>query len=193
MSLLLSLTVQNKTNINHGLSVFIIWCATHLKGPYVIWWQRRPWSACAYAQPDLGRCSFTESVDIVAYVDELKMPGSDCRLRCGRWSWFTLSANCIRALFVRCTSPRVSRNVRKRTCTCAQRRLKISLRIHAVWSDSLLCAWKLFVSLTIQNVSSEDPDQTAWMRWLIWIFAGRPYPMYGFWRCASMSLLHRQV
>ena len=45
------------------------------KGPYVICGQRRPWSACVYAQAALGlRCPLTESVDTVVYVNEEKMP-----------------------------------------------------------------------------------------------------------------------
>ena len=49
---------------------------------------------------------------------------------------------------------------------------KISLRIHADWSESTLSAWRHCASLTIQNAPSEDSDQTA-QRGLIWIFAGR--------------------
>ena len=39
---------------------------------------------------------------------------------------------------------------------------------------------KKFASLTIQNALSEDSDQTARMRSLIWIFAGRPCPKVRF-------------
>ena len=57
----------------------IIQCATHEKDPYVICGQRRPWSACAYAQADQGPCCpHTESMDMVAYVDEQQMLRSDC-------------------------------------------------------------------------------------------------------------------
>ena len=43
----------------------------HEKDPYVICGQRRPWSACAQAQADLGiRCPLIESVDIVINVDK---------------------------------------------------------------------------------------------------------------------------
>ena len=52
-------------------------------------------------------------------------------------------------------------------------KIQISLRIRAVWSESSLSAWRNFVSLPIQNVSSEDSDQTARMRSLIRILAGR--------------------
>ena len=43
------------------------------KVPYAICGQRRPWSACAFAQADLGlRCPLKESMDTVVhvYVDE---------------------------------------------------------------------------------------------------------------------------
>ena len=69
---------------NTSISIFFfflhtnIWCAMHEKG-HVIWGKRRPWSACAYAQADLGlRCPLTESGDSVVYVDEQKMPRLDC-------------------------------------------------------------------------------------------------------------------
>ena len=52
-------------------------------------------------------------------------------------------------------------------------RTQISLRIRAVWSESSLSARRNCASLAIQNVPSEDSDQTARMRRLIWIFAGR--------------------
>ena len=42
-----------------------IWSASQEKGPYAICGQRRPWSACAYAQADLGlRCPLTERTDM---------------------------------------------------------------------------------------------------------------------------------
>ena len=49
---------------------------------------------------------------------------------------------------------------------CAQQRLKSDC---AVWSESSLSAWRIFASLAIQNAPSEDSDQTARMRSLIWI------------------------
>ena len=49
---------------------------------------------------------------------------------------------------------------------------QISLCVRAASSESSLPAWRKFASLTIQNASSEDSDQTAWMRRQIWIFAG---------------------
>ena len=52
---------------------------------------------------------------------------------------------------------------------------QISLRIRAVWSESSLSAFRKIVSLTIENAPSEDSDQTAQMRRLIWIFAGRTF------------------
>ena len=49
------------------------------KGPYAICGQRRPWSACTLAQADLGlRCSLTESLDTVVYVDEQRVSVLDC-------------------------------------------------------------------------------------------------------------------
>ena len=50
---------------------------------------------------------------------------------------------------------------------------QISLRICAVWSKSSLSAWRNIASLAIQDAPSEDSDQTARMRRLIWIFVGR--------------------
>ena len=45
------------------------WCATQENRPYVICWPRRPWSACTFAQADLGlRYLLTESVDNAVYV-----------------------------------------------------------------------------------------------------------------------------
>ena len=43
----------------------------------------------------------------------------------------------------------------------------------AVWLESSLTVWRNFASLAIKNVPSEDSDQTAQMRSLIWIFTGR--------------------
>ena len=55
-----------------------IWCATQEKGPYAICGQRRPWSACAFAQADQGlRCPLKESMDTVVYVDEYRKSKSD--------------------------------------------------------------------------------------------------------------------
>ena len=52
---------------------------THEKGPYALYGQHRPRSACAFAQADLGlRCLISESVDTIVYVDKQRMFGSDC-------------------------------------------------------------------------------------------------------------------
>ena len=78
----------------------------------------------------------------------------------------------------------LSRDVRKRTVLHEPRRTKtqiilrltetqISLRIRAVWAEPSLAAWRNFESLAIQKSPREDSDQTARMRRLIWIFAGR--------------------
>ena len=50
---------------------------------------------------------------------------------------------------------------------------QISLRIHGIRLKYSLSAWRNFASLAIQNAPSEDSDQTAHLRSLIWIFAGR--------------------
>ena len=52
---------------------------------------------------------------------------------------------------------------------------QISLRMRTVWLEYSLSAWRNFASLAIQIAPSEDSDQTARMRRLIWIFAGRTY------------------
>ena len=51
---------------------------------------------------------------------------------------------------------------------------QISQYICAVWSGYSLSAWRNFASLTIQNVQSEDSDQTAGMCRLIWIWCTCP-------------------
>ena len=80
----------------------------------------------------------------------------------------------------------MSRNVRKRTFGhVPSTKTQISLRIRAVWSESSLSAWSNFASLAIQNAPSEDSDQTAQMRSLIWIFAGRICREILFVRCGS--------
>ena len=56
---------------------------------------------------------------------------------------------------------------------CAQRRLKISLSICSVWSESLLSAWSKLGSLAIHWAHCEDSDQTGRMPRLIWVFTGR--------------------
>ena len=57
-----------------------------------------------------------------------------------------------------------------------QKKTQISLRIRAVWSEFSLSIWRDFASLTIQNAPSEESDQTAQTRRLIWILAGRTCP-----------------
>ena len=52
-------------------------CSWHVH--YAISGQRRPRSACAYAQADRGlHCPLTELMDIVVYVDEERMSRPDC-------------------------------------------------------------------------------------------------------------------
>ena len=52
-------------------------------------------------------------------------------------------------------------------------RTQLNLRIRAVRSESAFSALGHFASLAIQNASSEESAEAAWMRRLIWIFAGR--------------------
>ena len=70
----------------------------------------------------------------------------------------------------------MSRNGKSTSWHVRPTKTQISLRIHEVWSESSLSAWRHFVTLTIQNEPSEDSDQTAQMRSLIWIFAGHICP-----------------
>ena len=70
----------------------------------------------------------------------------------------------------------MSRNVQKRAFSYVRpTKTQISLRMRAVWSESSLSA-----SFVNQNASSEDSDQTARMRRLIWINAGRTCPKVRF-------------
>ena len=55
---------------------------------------------------------------------------------------------------------------------CAQWRLKISLGIHPVWSESLPFAQWVAKDPSFLHVDSEDSGQTVWMARLIWVFAG---------------------
>ena len=50
---------------------------------------------------------------------------------------------------------------------------QISPRRRTVWSELSIFAWRNFASLAVKNRPSEDSDQTARMRRLIRIFAGR--------------------
>ena len=71
----------------------------------------------------------------------------------------------------------MSRNVRK--CTSRHRcpaKTQISSTCAFAQSDqSLLPAWRNLAFLAIQNVPSENSNQTARMYRLIWIFAGRTF------------------
>ena len=63
----------------HRLNTVDICCAIHEKGPCAICRQCRPRSACTFVHADLGlNCPFTESMDIVEYVDEQRMSRLDC-------------------------------------------------------------------------------------------------------------------
>ena len=52
------------------------------------------------------------------------------------------------------------------------RKTQISLGIHPVWSESLLCAQWVAKDSVLLHGDSEDSDQTGRMRRLIWVFAG---------------------
>ena len=70
-----------------------------------------------------------------------------------------------------------SRSVRKRTFGHARpTKSQNSLRIRAVWSESSLAACRNFASLAGQDTPSEDSDQSAHSRRLIWIFVVRACP-----------------
>ena len=71
--------------------------------------------------------------------------------------------------------PRLSRDQK-----CENGNSRRSSTIGEVWSESSLSALRKFVSLVTQNAPSEDSDQTARMRSLIWIFAGRTCPKVHF-------------
>ena len=80
-----------------------------------------------------------------------------------------------------CISDQMSRNVRKDTFLHVRpARTQISLRIRAVWSESSLFARRNVASFLPKNAASEDSDQTARMRRLVWIFAGRTCPRVRF-------------
>ena len=57
---------------------------------------------------------------------------------------------------------------------------QIGLRIRTVWLELLLSAWRHVASLAIQNAPSEDSDQPAQVRRLIWISTGGTCPKIRF-------------
>ena len=64
----------------------------------------------------------------------------------------------------------MSPNVRKRTLAIErQAKIQIRLRICAVWSESSLGAFWIAKATKLLHVDNEDSDQTARMRWLIWV------------------------
>ena len=85
--------------------------------------------------------------------------------------------------FLQLKTPQLlSRNGRKRTFWYVRpTKTQISLHSRAVWSEYSLSTWRNLVSLAIRNALSEDSDQTARMRRLIWIFVGRTCPEIRFW------------
>ena len=54
------------------------------------------------------------------------------------------------------------------------------LKFSVYLNRHIFVMWINFASLAMQNVASEDSDQTARMRRLIWIFAGRKCPKVRF-------------
>ena len=51
----------------------------HVKHPYALCGQCRPWSACTNVQADQGlHCPLPESMDTVVYIDKRRMSRSDC-------------------------------------------------------------------------------------------------------------------
>ena len=98
---------------------------------------------------------------------------------CAGWSGRSLFADL--RYFYPSSGSYVSRNMRKPNFWYVRpTKTQIRLRILAVWSESSLSASRNFASLAIQNAPSEDSDQTARMRRLIWIFAGRTCPKVRF-------------
>ena len=83
----------------------------------------------------------------------------------------------------------MDRNIRQHTFRHVHLiKTPICLRIHAIWSCSLLFGWRNFASLAIYNAPSED-YQTARMRKLIWIFAVRTCPKVLFLDVAAQMVL----
>ena len=92
-----------------------------------------------------------------------------------RNSFFSYHAsNCISLIYVQTYRQYyLNRHVRKRTSDmCGPTKTQTSLHIWAVWPESSMSARRNVASLVIQNTPSEDSDQTARMRRLIWIFSG---------------------
>ena len=67
----------------------------------------------------------------------------------------------------------ISRNVRESTFEClCPAKIKISLPIRAVWSESLLSAFWITKDATYLHADIKDTDQTVQMRSLIWVLVG---------------------
>ena len=56
---------------------------------------------------------------------------------------------------------------------------QISLSISPIWSESLLCAWRILGFLAILRMHSKGSDQTVWMLWLTGVFAGHTHHLVG--------------
>ena len=72
---------------------------------------------------------------------------------------------------------------------CIQQRLKISLGICPVLTESSLSIWRKLGSLATHWVRSKDSDQTGRMPRLIWVFAGRTVIMLVLSCCGSFDHL----
>ena len=69
---------------------------------------------------------------------------------------------------------KISHNGRKRTIGHLRpAKIQISLRVRAVWSESSPGAFWIAQDAYFLHADNEDSNQTARMRRLIWVFAGR--------------------
>ena len=70
----------------------------------------------------------------------------------------------------------MNRNYRKRTFRHVRpAKTQICLRIRAVWSEFSLGTFRIAKDAKFLHVDNEDSDQTARMRWLIWVFIVRTF------------------
>ena len=83
----------------------------------------------------------------------------------------------------------MSRNVRKHTFEHVRpAKIQIRLRIRAVCSESFQCAFWITDDAKFLRSETEDPNQTAWMRRLIWVFIWHTRQKARFYRtCFSMG------
>ena len=74
--------------------------------------------------------------------------------------------------------------------TCAPAKTQISLGIHPVWSQSLLCTQWAAKDPRLLHADGKDSDQTGQMTRLIWIFTGRTS---FFWFCRVQAQLWKSL